>query len=146
MRSNSARRLAEAGANCWFERSTKILRAVRQNAAEATLAPILKKEDGLIDWSWPAEKIFNRARGFLPWPGALQLSSAASCFISGKRVWLQVQPPGDPGRLVCAIRAPAGGLRRADRARSRSRCRSKAASACPAEAFLNGVRLAKMNF
>jgi methionyl-tRNA formyltransferase len=41
-----------------------------QNNAEATLAPILKKDDGLIDWTWTADKIFNRARGFLPWPGA----------------------------------------------------------------------------
>ena len=43
---------------------------VKQDPAQATLAPILKKEDGLIDWSWPAEKIHNRVRGFLPWPGA----------------------------------------------------------------------------
>jgi methionyl-tRNA formyltransferase len=43
---------------------------VPQNHAEATLAPILKKEDGLIDWRNPAASIFNRARGFLPWPGA----------------------------------------------------------------------------
>jgi methionyl-tRNA formyltransferase len=41
-----------------------------QDNSQATLAPILKKEDGLIDWDWPAQKICNRARGFLPWPGA----------------------------------------------------------------------------
>ena len=41
-----------------------------QDNAQATLAPILKKEDGLIDWNWTAQKICNRARGFLPWPGA----------------------------------------------------------------------------
>jgi methionyl-tRNA formyltransferase len=38
--------------------------------AEATLARILRKEDGLIDWRTPAREIFNRSRGFLPWPGA----------------------------------------------------------------------------
>jgi methionyl-tRNA formyltransferase len=38
--------------------------------AEATLAKILRKEDGLIDWRTPAREIFNRSRGFLPWPGA----------------------------------------------------------------------------
>jgi len=43
---------------------------IPQNDAEATYAPILKKEDGLIDWSLPAPEIFNRVRGFLPWPGA----------------------------------------------------------------------------
>jgi methionyl-tRNA formyltransferase len=41
-----------------------------QDHAAATLAPILRKEEGLIDWSLPARTIFNRARGFQPWPGA----------------------------------------------------------------------------
>jgi methionyl-tRNA formyltransferase len=42
----------------------------KQNDSEATLAPILKKEDGRIDWSMPARQINNRRRGFTPWPGA----------------------------------------------------------------------------
>ncbi|MEP7361813.1 MAG: methionyl-tRNA formyltransferase [Acidobacteriota bacterium] len=44
--------------------------AVPQDNAIATLAPILKKEDGRIDWSAPAGTIYNRLRGFTPWPGA----------------------------------------------------------------------------
>lgn len=40
-----------------------------QNDAEATYAPILRKEDGAIDWAWTAAKIHNRTRGFHPWPG-----------------------------------------------------------------------------
>jgi methionyl-tRNA formyltransferase len=40
-----------------------------QDASQASLAPILKKEDGRIDWSRPAVEIHNRARGFQPWPG-----------------------------------------------------------------------------
>ncbi len=42
----------------------------KQNEAEATLAPILKKEDGLIDFRRTAAEIWNRLRGFQPWPGA----------------------------------------------------------------------------
>jgi methionyl-tRNA formyltransferase len=42
----------------------------KQDAAEATYAPLLKKEDGLIDWSQPAQAIHNRVRGLQPWPGA----------------------------------------------------------------------------
>jgi methionyl-tRNA formyltransferase len=42
----------------------------QQDHAEATLAPILKKEDGVIDFSRPATEILNRMRGFQPWPGA----------------------------------------------------------------------------
>ncbi|HEV2470214.1 MAG TPA: methionyl-tRNA formyltransferase [Candidatus Sulfotelmatobacter sp.] len=41
-----------------------------QDNARATLAPILKKEDGLIDFSRSADEILNRLRGFQPWPGA----------------------------------------------------------------------------
>ena len=40
-----------------------------QDHAQATLAPILKKTDGLADFSLPATEIFNRIRGFQPWPG-----------------------------------------------------------------------------
>ena len=43
---------------------------VEQNHAEATLAPILKREDGLIDFSLRAQRIYDRWRGFQPWPGA----------------------------------------------------------------------------
>jgi methionyl-tRNA formyltransferase len=41
-----------------------------QDNARATLAPILKKEDGLVDFFRAAEEIVNRLRGFQPWPGA----------------------------------------------------------------------------
>ncbi|MGA8619430.1 MAG: methionyl-tRNA formyltransferase [Candidatus Sulfotelmatobacter sp.] len=42
----------------------------RQDNSMATLAPILKKEDGLINFAQPAHEILNRLRGFQPWPGA----------------------------------------------------------------------------
>jgi methionyl-tRNA formyltransferase len=42
----------------------------RQDHAHATLAPILKKEDGQIDFELTAREISNRLRGFQPWPGA----------------------------------------------------------------------------
>ncbi len=66
-------RLATAGAELLVETLHEIeagnIKPEPQNPAAATLAPILKKEDGRIDWNWPASKIFNRARGFLRWPG-----------------------------------------------------------------------------
>lgn len=40
-----------------------------QDHAQATLAPILKKEDGRADWTLPATALANRIRGFTPWPG-----------------------------------------------------------------------------
>ncbi len=41
-----------------------------QDSSLATLAPLLKKGDGLIDWNLKAEDIACRVRGFQPWPGA----------------------------------------------------------------------------
>jgi methionyl-tRNA formyltransferase len=49
---------------------TGTVRPHPQDPSQATLAPILKKEDGLIDFSRPAMEILNRLRGFQPWPGA----------------------------------------------------------------------------
>jgi methionyl-tRNA formyltransferase len=44
--------------------------ARKQESGEASIAPILKKEDGRIDFSQTAREIYNRLRGFQPWPGA----------------------------------------------------------------------------
>src|SRR5882762_8823630 len=46
------------------------IRARPQDHGQATLAPILKKEDGQIDFDRSATEIWNRLRGFQPWPGA----------------------------------------------------------------------------
>lgn len=46
------------------------LRPVKQDDSLATYAPMLKKEDGRIDWTRPAVEIRNLIRGMLPWPGA----------------------------------------------------------------------------
>src|SRR6185437_1902847 len=67
-------RLAPLGAKLLIQAISGIAagaaRWEKQNDAEATMAPILRKEDGLIDWSRPASQIYNRLRGFTPWPGA----------------------------------------------------------------------------
>jgi methionyl-tRNA formyltransferase len=46
------------------------IRREKQNEAEASLAPILRKTDGLVNWSRSSQKIYHRLRGFYPWPGA----------------------------------------------------------------------------
>jgi methionyl-tRNA formyltransferase len=43
---------------------------VPQDASRATLAPILERDHGKIDWSLPAKVLHDRLRGFTPWPGA----------------------------------------------------------------------------
>ena len=42
----------------------------RQDDAQASLAPVLKKEDGRVDFTRTAKNICDRLRGFQPWPGA----------------------------------------------------------------------------
>ena len=67
-------RLAPLGADALLKAIEQIeagtISREKQNDADATLAPILKKEDGRIAWSRPAPDIYNRLRGFTPWPGA----------------------------------------------------------------------------
>jgi methionyl-tRNA formyltransferase len=66
-------RLAAIGADLTIETLRGLdagtIHARPQNHAQATLAPILKKEDGRVDFSLSAVEIFNRIRGFQPWPG-----------------------------------------------------------------------------
>lgn len=46
------------------------IEAVPQRHEEATLAPILEKEHGRIDWGRPAKAVHDHVRGMTPWPGA----------------------------------------------------------------------------
>jgi methionyl-tRNA formyltransferase len=67
-----------------------------QDSAKATMAPLLKKENGLIDWTLSALEIHNRVRGLSPWPGAFT-------FLDGKLVKLlateAIEGQGEPGAL-----------------------------------------------
>jgi methionyl-tRNA formyltransferase len=57
-----------------------------QDHSQATLAPILKREDGRIDWKLTANEIYNRMRGFAPWPGAYTTFRGQTCHLSGEPV------------------------------------------------------------
>ena len=69
-----SRRLAQMGAELLAETLPQIasggIQATPQDDREATYAPMLKREDGLIDLRMPAREIANRVRGFQPWPGS----------------------------------------------------------------------------
>ncbi len=68
------RRLAEIGADLLIETLRSWvegrLTPVPQDNARATYAPPLKKSDGKIDWTWPADRIERMIRAMVPWPGA----------------------------------------------------------------------------
>ncbi len=67
----------------------------KQDDAKATLAPILKRDDGLIDFSRTATEAWNRLRGFQPWPGAFTT-------FRGKTLQLHAAVPA---REVAAVEA-----------------------------------------
>lgn len=62
-------RLATAGSKLLIDTLNRTLEPQPQDHSQATWAPVIKKEDGRIDWSLPAHQIINRMRGFTPWPG-----------------------------------------------------------------------------
>ena len=96
------RRLAPIGAELLLETLASLesgtVRPKPQDHSAATRAPLIKKNDGLINWSWSARSIYNRLRGFDPWPGIYS-------FFRGKRLRiLGARPESDggiePGRIV----------------------------------------------
>lgn len=97
-------RLAELGGRLLVETITRLkagtLVPQPQDASRATLAPLLNKEDGVIDWTLPAAVLVNRVRGLSPWPGAHTTT------IGGDRwtIWRALALPGSmtkpPGVIV----------------------------------------------
>ncbi len=92
-----APRLAELGAELLVETMARleagVITPVPQNDAEHSLAPILKKEDGQIDFHQPAQRILDRLRGFTPWPGAFtQFRGKGFVVHAAKPVEAQLQP------------------------------------------------------
>jgi methionyl-tRNA formyltransferase len=88
-----ARALDELQAGAW--------RPAPQQHELATYAPLLKKEDGLVNWQRDARSIANQVRGLTPWPGCFT-------YLNGKRLIIHhaVSQPGDtglpPGHVVAA--------------------------------------------
>jgi len=74
-----------------------------QPAEGASYAPKIKKQDGHVDWSQPAQAIWNRVRGLVPWPGAFS-------YLPGQpqphllKIWQAetVQRAGTPGEVLQA--------------------------------------------
>jgi methionyl-tRNA formyltransferase len=96
-------RLSEASAPLIVETLRKLDRGeitpTLQDNSQATLAPILKKDDGKIDWQLSARKIYNRVRGLRPWPGAFTTFRGRNCQIWGKPL-KPVAAGGEPGVIL----------------------------------------------
>jgi len=88
------RRLAVMGADLLVRTLDELAAIVpeKQDNAQASYAPMLKKEDGSIDWTSPVEAIHNRIRGLQPWPGAYTIFRGQRLYIWKTRI--------DEGRLI----------------------------------------------
>lgn len=135
-------RLAAMGARLLVETLSDLpaIAPEPQNDAEASYAPVLKKEDGRIDWNLPPSSIHNRVRGFLPWPGAYsefrgQLLHIWKTAIAGE---MADAPPGTllPRRHHLFVAARGGAMLELKEVQMEGRKKISA------EAFLNGQRLA----
>ena len=108
-------RLAPWARICWSRRCRDWPPAIVPAAAgrrAGHLAPILKKEDGRIDWSQPAPPRFTTAcAGFSPGP-ARTPPSAARRFTSGSRASPPPRPPRPPPGSCISVEAARRGLRR----------------------------------
>ena len=107
-----ATRMSEAGAPLTVETLRGIdagtLKPRAQNSADASYAPMMKKEDGRIDWSRTATETYNRMRGFTPWPGAYTVLRGKTCQLVGKPVSKEVR--GGTNTLPGTIRVQQDGL------------------------------------
>jgi len=103
-------RLAELGGKLLVETIARLkagtLVPQQQDSSRATLAPLLKKEDGAIDWALPAIALANRVRGLTPWPGAYTTVAGDERWT----IWRAVALPGpvtEPPGVVVSMTADA---------------------------------------
>jgi len=97
-------RLAKMGADLISEtlRNFNEIEPKPQRDSEATFAPMLKREDGLIDWSMDAFGIERRIRGFQPWPNAYTIFSSRRLILWKAKPERIASPPARPGEVMAA--------------------------------------------
>lgn len=110
-----------------------------------TLAPLLKKEDGRIDWTLPAARVSNLIAGVVEWPGATTLYRTAEG--EDRRLKILAATPGDgaaagsPGEVVAVDKEKGIGIKAADRVLWLSTVQPEGKKAMDAFSFWNGARL-----
>ena len=96
-------RLAFLGAEVLRETVERLkqggLNPCKQEESEASYAPTLKKEDGVIDWEKPADKIYDHIRGMNPWPGACTYLEGKILKVFHAKHVIQ-DFPHEPGKVV----------------------------------------------
>ena len=97
-------RLAELGGRLLVETIARLKAGTLvprpQDASQTTMAPLLKKEDGVIDWALPATVLANRVRGLSPWPGAYTTMAGGDRWTIWRALALSGPVPTPPGIVV----------------------------------------------
>jgi len=95
-------RLADMGADLISEtlRNLGQIEPKSQLHDQATFAPILKREDGLIDWTMDASSIERRVRGFQPWPNAFTTWHSQRLILWRAEAAGREQNSGTPGTII----------------------------------------------
>lgn len=75
---------------------------IKQDHTKATLAPMLEKKDGRVDFTKPARAVHDHVRGMTPWPGAFTTARGKTLKVLATRVTDVPQNKGDPGTVVFA--------------------------------------------
>jgi methionyl-tRNA formyltransferase len=73
-----------------------------QDSAGATMAPMLQKDSGRIDWATRAQQIHNHVRGMSPWPGAFTTARGRSVKVHAIHVVAGERPPASAGEVIIA--------------------------------------------
>lgn len=96
------KRLATTGADLLSEtlKDLEHLEPKTQRNDEATFAPILKREDGLISWATDASAIDRRVRGFQPWPNAHTTLHSRRLIIREASVEVPETSSGQVGQII----------------------------------------------
>jgi methionyl-tRNA formyltransferase len=97
-------RMSDLGAGLMIDSLLKFDRGeiapVPQDSLNASKAPILKKEDGRIQWDRPAQQIYNRMRGLTPWPGAFTTFRGQTCHVWGRPGIAEAEARSVPGEII----------------------------------------------
>ncbi len=111
------------------------LQATPQDNSAATLAPMLRREDGRIEWSRTAVEIYNRWRGFQPWPGAFTSFRGKKLSVHSMRVAESHFSAGAAGNFDAQCEPIVRGVRRRDLAGTCWSCRLKESDECRRRRF-----------
>jgi methionyl-tRNA formyltransferase len=97
-------RLSHLGAEVLSEtlKSLDEIEPRKQAEEKATFAPILRREDGLIDWALDAAQIERRVRGLQPWPNAFTRYDSQRLVIWRASVLSEESRQGDAGEILAA--------------------------------------------